>query len=300
MSDEPSGPGARPNSSVRASHDSDGRDSAAGVLMLRAEVDRRPPRVAGRCPRRHVEILRSLRTRVRVVGREHHLAPVLAHVRLDVVARAVELAHRRGGAEAVARRRADEEVARHGRGAAREEQLLRRPRPAPRTTGPARRARCSGPRARTRGAAARASRGRDCGGSGTCRPSRRSRPRSTRRLTNSSRPPRSGVGQKSSAAELIGAGRFSGAPNGLSTLSRCATQMSSPPLPPGRLDAMNRLRPSGERIGQPSSDGVLIRSLLPATSSTLTGLLQTPSAWALAAAAKSAATAAHAATTTNL
>jgi hypothetical protein len=99
---------------------------------------------------------------------------------------------------------------------------------------------------------------------------------------------------------LIGAGRFSGAPNGSSTLSRRAIQMSSPPLPPARLEAMKRLRPSGERIGQPSSDGVLIRSLLPATSSSLTASLQTPSAWALAEAANTAATAAHAAATFDL
>ena len=88
------------------------------------------------------------------------------------------------------------------------------------------------------------------------------------RLTKKSPPPRTGVGQKSSAAELTGSPRFSGAPNGASVLSRCATQMSSSPCPPGRFEAMYRLSPSGDWIGQPSSDGVFSSELLPAISST--------------------------------
>jgi hypothetical protein len=63
-----------------------------------------------------------------------------------------------------------------------------------------------------------------------------------RLLTNRSFPPRSGVGQKSFAAELMGAGSFSGAPNGSSTLARVATQMfrsgALSSTLSGRLDAM--------------------------------------------------------------
>src|SRR5688500_2784978 len=72
-----------------------------------------------------------------------------------------------------------------------------------------------------------------------------------------------GVGQKSSAAEFTGSPRSCGAPQGEVALDRVATQMSSPPFPPGRFEAMNRLSPSGDWIGQPSSDGVLTSALLP-------------------------------------
>src|SRR5918994_805089 len=87
------------------------------------------------------------------------------------------------------------------------------------------------------------------------------------RLTKNRPSPRTGVGQKSSAAELIGSPRFSGAPKGASEFIRRATQISSPPYPPGRFDAMYRLSPSGAWIGQPSSDGVFNSELLAAISS---------------------------------
>ena len=63
-------------------------------------------------------------------------------------------------------------------------------------------------------------------------------PAITLRLTKYSPCFPTGVGQKSSEAELIGSGRLTAAPQGLSLLSRVAIQMSSPPLPPGRLLAM--------------------------------------------------------------
>ena len=40
MSDEPSGPGARPNSSVPPRHESDGRDSAAAVFTAVPAAER--------------------------------------------------------------------------------------------------------------------------------------------------------------------------------------------------------------------------------------------------------------------
>jgi hypothetical protein len=97
--------------------------------------------------------------------------------------------------------------------------------------------------------------------------------------------PRTGVGQKSSAGELIGGPRFSGAPNGALVLSRRATQMSSRPAPPGRFEAMYRLSPSGAWIGQPSRNGVLSSGLLPAISSTLTAVSQAEKCIACATAA---------------
>src|SRR3990170_8707216 len=72
-----------------------------------------------------------------------------------------------------------------------------------------------------------------------------------------------GVGQKSSAAELTGSPMFCGALHGAPVVPRVATQMSSPPLPPGRFEAMYRLSPSGDWIGQPSCDGVLRSAWLP-------------------------------------
>ena len=94
-----------------------------------------------------------------------------------------------------------------------------------------------------------------------------------------------GVGQKSSAAELTGSPRFSGAPKGASVLARWATQMSSGPIPPGRFDAMYRLSPSGDWIGQPSRDGVFSSELLAAISSTFWAGAQAEkcAAWASAA-----------------
>src|SRR4030095_516739 len=90
----------------------------------------------------------------------------------------------------------------------------------------------------------------------------------TFRLTKNRLSPRTGVGQKSSAAELTGAPRFWGAPKGASVLLRWATQISSPPSPPGRFEARYRLSPSGDWIGQPSRAGVFRSGLLPAISST--------------------------------
>jgi hypothetical protein len=65
-----------------------------------------------------------------------------------------------------------------------------------------------------------------------------------------------GVGQKSSDAELTGSGRSTGAPQGSCSLARLDIQMSRPPCPPGRFEAMYSLRPSGDWIGHPSVDGV--------------------------------------------
>ena len=63
----------------------------------------------------------------------------------------------------------------------------------------------------------------------------------TRRLTKKRRPPRVGVGQKSSNVEFTGSPRFSGAPQGASFESRWATQMSMSvrrsPRKRGRVDA---------------------------------------------------------------
>src|SRR6478672_8344320 len=92
-------------------------------------------------------------------------------------------------------------------------------------------------------------------------------PGSASLLTKNSPPPRMGVGQKSSAAEFTGSPRFSGAPHAAVVLARWATQTSIPPSPPGRLDAMYRLSPSGARIGQPSRDGVFNSVLLAPISS---------------------------------
>src|SRR5918994_6570279 len=93
------------------------------------------------------------------------------------------------------------------------------------------------------------------------------------RLTKKSPFLRTGVGQKSSEAELIGSGRFTGAPHGSLVLARVDTQMSSPPLPPGRFEAMYRLSPSGDSIGQPSSDGVFRSGWFPAISSIFCAVL---------------------------
>src|SRR4029453_12055299 len=76
-----------------------------------------------------------------------------------------------------------------------------------------------------------------------------------------------GVGQKSSAAELTGSPTLTGAPHGRDVLARVAPQMSSPPFPPGRFEAMYRLSPSGDWIGQPSSDEVFSSVLFPPISS---------------------------------
>src|SRR4051794_1155915 len=89
----------------------------------------------------------------------------------------------------------------------------------------------------------------------------------TPRLTKKSPFFPTGVGQKSSEAELIGSGRLTAAPHGLSLSGRVAIQMSSPPLPPGRLVAMYSARPSGDWIGQPSWLGVFRSASFPLISS---------------------------------
>src|SRR5918995_3216899 len=94
------------------------------------------------------------------------------------------------------------------------------------------------------------------------------------RLTNRRPSAWIGVGQKSSDAELIGSGRFTGAPHGSPALARVATQMSRPPLPPGRFEAMYRLNASGDWIGHPSSAGVLTSALFPFISSSFCALDQ--------------------------
>src|SRR5215204_6900647 len=110
-------------------------------------------------------------------------------------------------------------------------------------------------------------------------------PSTTLLLTNRRPFPWIGVGQKSSDAELIGSGRFTGAPQGSPALARVAAQMSSPPLPPGRFEAMYRLSPSGAWIGQPSSDGMLSSALLPPVSSIFCAVDDGASCLGLAAAA---------------
>src|SRR5919106_5456189 len=86
-------------------------------------------------------------------------------------------------------------------------------------------------------------------------------------LTNRRPFPWIGVGQKSSESELIDSGRLTGAPHGSLALARVATQMSRPPLPPGRLEAMYRLSPSGDWIGHPSVNAVFRSGWFPAISS---------------------------------
>src|SRR5574341_479190 len=83
-------------------------------------------------------------------------------------------------------------------------------------------------------------------------------------------PSRSGEGQKSLDELLIGAPILTGAPKGPSRLVRSATQMSMPPKPPGRSEAMYNCCPSRDRIGQPSRDGVFSSELVPGADSRLT------------------------------
>jgi signal transduction histidine kinase len=104
------------------------------------------------------------------------------------------------------------------------------------------------------------------------------------RLTKNSPRLPTGVGQKSSAAEFTGSPRFVGAFQGTLVEARVATQMSSPPIPPGRFEAMKRLRPSGDWIGHPSTDGVFTSAWFPAISSIFWDALHAAS-WAPAATA---------------
>src|SRR3990170_3859579 len=78
--------------------------------------------------------------------------------------------------------------------------------------------------------------------------------------TNRSAFPRRGVGQKSAKVEFTGGPMFSADPHGPSIDWRWNTQMSFGsgfPVPPARFEAMHRLRPSGDSIGQPSAAPVL-------------------------------------------
>ncbi len=77
-------------------------------------------------------------------------------------------------------------------------------------------------------------------------------------------PSRASVGQKSLAAELIGAPTFTGSLHGSASLALLATQMSSPPKPPVRFEAMKNIFPSGDTNGQPSVLAVLKPSAAPA------------------------------------
>src|SRR5437763_582114 len=96
------------------------------------------------------------------------------------------------------------------------------------------------------------------------------------RLTKKSPRLPTGVGQKSSEVELIGSGRLTAAPQGLCLLARVAIQMSSPPLPPGRLLAMYSLRPSGDWIGHPSWLGVFRSGSFPLISSIFCAVFHDP------------------------
>src|SRR5215207_8745598 len=109
---------------------------------------------------------------------------------------------------------------------------------------------------------------------------------------------RSIVGQKSLAGEFTGAPTFSGAPQGSSGLSRRATQMSMPPSPPGRTDAMYRLRSSRATNGQPSSPSPLNDAGVPGWSSTRVALDQPEKPVGMAAADAATPPAATSATTT--
>ena len=117
-------------------------------------------------------------------------------------------------------------------------------------------------------------------------------PGTTRRLTKKSPSPRIGVGQKSSEVELTGAPRFCGAPHGASFDSRSATQMSMSvrvsPSKRGRVEAMNRLNPSGAWIGHPSWNAVFNSLLVPGRPSALTAGAQGENSIACAAGANAA------------
>src|SRR5215213_9639162 len=79
--------------------------------------------------------------------------------------------------------------------------------------------------------------------------------------TKNSDRPSTGVGQKSADAELMGAPRLRGVPQGEPRLARSAAQMSLPPAVPVRFDAINKLRPSALSMGQPSPKPGTLTSL---------------------------------------
>jgi len=62
--------------------------------------------------------------------------------------------------------------------------------------------------------------------------------------------------------------------------------MSCPPSVPDRFEAMKRLCPSGDWIGQPSLNGVLSSGLVPGINSALTGGPHSPKRLAIASEVK--------------
>src|SRR5437868_2591128 len=66
------------------------------------------------------------------------------------------------------------------------------------------------------------------------------------------------LGPASMREVLIGAPRLAGGPHGQSSQSRCDTQMSFAPRPPGRSEVKYRLRPSGESAAFTSFAELLI------------------------------------------
>src|SRR3954454_25101447 len=100
-------------------------------------------------------------------------------------------------------------------------------------------------------------------------------------------PSRASVGQKSFEEEFTGAPTFTGSLHGSPAVSRVESQMSIPPSPPGRLDAMKKDFPCRDMNGQPSSVGPLNSGSGPVVS-TRTASLQSPNPPASARAVKAA------------
>src|SRR5215208_2793586 len=111
------------------------------------------------------------------------------------------------------------------------------------------------------------------------------------RRTKKKRLPRAGDGQNSSAAVLMVGPALTGASQPLPF--HAAIQMSRPPAPPERFEAIYRLPSSGLRIGQPSLEAVFTELLEPGSDSALTGSLHSPYCAAPAAPAPASASAPH-------
>src|SRR5688572_5943745 len=111
-------------------------------------------------------------------------------------------------------------------------------------------------------------------------------PSPARSETKNSQRPMTGVGQKSAALVLIGAPRLRGSDQGDVRLTRSAAQMSLPPNVPARFEAMNRLRPSADSIGQPSALGEFTSVTGTASANSDWKKSCTPPAWADAASAQ--------------
>src|SRR5918993_6088834 len=105
-------------------------------------------------------------------------------------------------------------------------------------------------------------------------------PSPARSDTKNSERPITGVGQKSAAVVLIGAPRLRGSPQGDVRLARSAAQMSLPPNVPARFEAMNRLRPSADSIGQPSAAVELTSVTATASAHSEWKKADAPPAWA--------------------